>query len=91
MCGKANTTNQRIAIRILQWLLVANRPLRREELESGIVLDERSSRITPSTKPLDDVLSLCHPIIDVEEKHGGHVTFVHFTFVESVFTAPLRM
>lgn len=64
-------------------MLVAQRPLKRCELESGIVLDERVSR------PRGDVLSLCHPILDAEDDLGGSVSFIHFTAQESVLTCSL--
>lgn len=48
-------------------MIVAKRPLRRIELESGIVLDGQVPKITKSTRLQGDVLTLCNPIIDVEE------------------------
>lgn len=84
ICGDAKTPNQRMAVRILQWMIVAQRPLRRYELESGIILDERVSRITSTSKARGDVLRLCSPILDVEDGPGGYVSFVHFTAKESV-------
>ena len=89
ICGGGKTPNQRTAIRILQWMLVAHRPLKRCELESGIVLDERVSQISTATRPRGDVLSLCHPIIDSENDLGGYVSFIHFTAQESVLTRSL--
>lgn len=67
-------------------MLVAQRPLKRCELESGIVLDERVSQISTATRPRGDVLSLCHPLLDAEDDPGGSVCFVHFTAQESVLT-----
>ncbi len=84
ICGDGKTLNQRTAIRILQWMLVAQRPLKRFELEGGIVLDERVSQITTATRPRGDVLSLCHPILDAEDEPGGTVSFIHFTAQELV-------
>ncbi len=65
-------------------MLVAQRPLKRFELEGGIVLDERVSQITTATRPRGDVFSLCHPILDAEDEPGGTVSFIHFTAQESV-------
>ena len=65
-------------------MLVARRPLKRHELESGIVLDDQTSQITPAAKPRGDVLSLCYPILDVEDGPCGNVDFCHFTALESV-------
>ena len=82
ICGNSKAPNQRTATRILQWVLVARRPLRRFEIESGIVLDDRVSQITPATRPRGDVLSSCYPILDVEDGPCGYVSFCHFTALE---------
>ena len=84
ICGNSKAPNQRIAIRILQWMLVARRPLKRFEIESGIILDDRVSQITPATRPRGDVLSSCYPILDVDDSPCGYVSFCHFTALESV-------
>lgn len=65
-------------------MLVAQRPLRRFELESGITLNGQVSQITTSNRPWGDVLSLCHPIVEAENDPGSLVNFVHFTAQESV-------
>ena len=65
-------------------MLLAQRPLKRSELESGIVLDQRVLQITAAARPQGDVLSLCHPILDADDDPGGTVSFVHFTARESV-------
>ena len=77
------TPNQRLAVRILQWLLVAQRPLRRCEIESGIVLDGKKG-IPTRTKQSRDVLSLCDPILEVQEGEMGLVRIFHFTVGEFV-------
>lgn len=66
-------------------MLVARRPLKRCELESGIVLHGRVSQITTSTRPRGDVLSLCYPILEADDNPTALVNFVHFTARESVF------
>ena len=84
LCGDGKTPNQRIAIRILQWMVVACRPLKRSELESGIILHDQVPKITTSSRPKDDVLSLCYPILEAEDDAGSSVQFIHFTAQESV-------
>lgn len=84
LCGDGRTINQRITIRILQWMIVAKRPLKKCELESGITLHGQVSQITTSTKPRGDVLSLCYPLLEAQEDPGSFVDFIHFTVVESV-------
>lgn len=70
-------------------MLVARRPLRRCELESGVSLHGQMSQITTSNMPHGDVLSLCYPILEASEDPGGLVDFVHFTVLESVRTRDL--
>ena len=65
-------------------MLVAKRPLKRCELESGIILHGQVSQITTSSRPRGDVLSLCYPILEAGEDPGGFVNFIHFTVLESV-------
>lgn len=65
-------------------MLVARRPLKRHEIESGIILDDQVSQIRPATRPHGDVLSSCYPILDVEDGPCGNVSFCHFTALESV-------
>ena len=89
ICGNAKLQNQKRAIRILQWMIAARRPLRRSELEYGITLDECVPFVTQSTRLRGDVLSLCAPILDVEDGPEGLVSFTHFTVYELVPTAEL--
>ena len=84
MCGNGATPNQQFAIRILQWLLVAQRPLRKSELECGIVLHEHVPRVTSRLRARGNVLSLCNPIVDVDDDPAGSVSFTHFTVQELV-------
>ena len=69
-------------------MLVARRPMKRCELESGITLHGQVSQITTSTRPRGDVLSLCYPILEAVEDPGSFVNFTHFTVLESVYTRP---
>ena len=68
-------------------MLVARRPLRKFEIESGIVLDDKNTQINDSTKIRGDPLALCSPILYVEDGPGGAVSFAHFTAKESVPTS----
>ena len=84
VCGEGKTVSQRKAVRLLQWMIVARRPLKKPELESGIVLDEDVQQISNETRIRGDVLSLCSPLLELESGPGGSVNFVHFTAKESV-------
>ena len=84
ICGNSRDPNQRRSVRILQWMLVAQRPLKQAELESGIILDNQVHQITPTTRARGNVLSLCFPLIEVDEDPSGYVNFCHFTALESV-------
>ena len=71
-------------------MLVARRPLRRCELESGVSLNGQVLQITTSNKPRGDVLSLCYPILEASADPGGFVNFIHFTVLELVYSRYLR-
>lgn len=84
---RCEVPNQRTAVRILQWAAVAQRPLKRYELESGVVLDARVSRITEATRARGDIISLCHPVLDIVDGPSGAVSFIHFTALELVLNS----
>ena len=69
-------------------MLVAQRPLRQAELESGIILDDQVLRLTPANKARGNVLSLCLPLIEIDEESDGYVHFCHFTALELVIAYP---
>ena len=69
-------------------MLVAQRPLRQAELESGIILDDQVPQITTATRARGNVLSLCFPLIEIDEVPNGYVNFCHFTVLELVITYP---
>ena len=84
ICGDSQHPNYQRVIRILQWMLVAKRPVKRYEVEDGIVLDGKIREITETTKVRGDILSLCSPFLVVDTGPEGHVRFVHFTAQEYV-------
>ena len=69
-------------------MLVAQRPLRQAELESGIILDDQVLQITPATRARGNVLSLCFPLIEIDEEPSSYVNFCHFTALELVIIYP---
>ena len=69
-------------------MIVAQRPLRQAELESGIILDNQVPQISPATRARGNVLSLCFPLIEIDEDPSGYVNFCHFTALELVITYP---
>ena len=79
MCGDGREPHQRRSIRVLQWMLVARRPLRRAELENGIILDGQVTQITQATSARGDALSRCYPLIEIDEDPRGCVKFCHST------------
>lgn len=46
-------------------------------IEHGIIIDERTSRLALAPKAHGDVLSLCYPLIEVDDR--GYVGFCHST------------
>ena len=67
---------------MLQWMLVARRPLRKSELECAIALDKNHTRLSEVTRPRGDALGLCYPILEIEGNDGTFVNFIHFTAYE---------
>ena len=63
-------------------MVVAQRPLRQAELENGIMLDGQVTQITQATRARGNVLSLCYPLIKIDEDPHGYVNFCHFTAQE---------
>ena len=82
ICGQGNSPRERRAIRILHWMLVARRPLRRSELSWAISLDQHNPRVSKSTRPLVDILELCYPILEAGNGEDADVSFIHFTAYE---------
>ena len=65
---------------MLQWIAFSFRPLKKFELQDGIVLHDGNTVLDESTKILVDILDLCKPII--EEGPANTVIFVHFSAKE---------
>lgn len=71
-------------------MMVAERPIKRNELEVGIVLDQRTPKVTTASKIRGDVFTLCNPIVDVEDGPTGYVSFCHSTALELVLSASIQ-
>lgn len=71
-------------------MMVAERPIKRNELEIGIVLDQRTPEITTASKIRGDVFTLCNPIVDVEDGPTEYVSFCHSTALELALAASIR-
>ncbi|KAL9612222.1 MAG: hypothetical protein Q9167_003171 [Letrouitia subvulpina] len=82
VCGNGRSHHQQKAVRILQWLIAAKRPMRRAEIESAIVLDGNITEITGETKLKGDPLELCAPLLEADEGGSELVGLVHFTAAE---------
>ena len=82
ICGSGKTPNQRRAVRIIQWMLVTRRSLKKYELECAVMLNETNDVTAPQLN--DNFLSHCDPLLDVDDGPTGAVKFCHFTAVESV-------
>jgi hypothetical protein len=81
MQGQLNAQSK-IAIRILQWIACAERPLKKYEVQDGIVLHDGNTVINDSTKVSKHVFDLCKPLL--EDGPGETVRFIHSSVKQSV-------
>ena len=68
------------AVRVLEWVAVAKRRLKKFELLDGVSLHAGNSLLDEDTRLWESVIDLCKPLI--EEGPNGTVVFVHFTVRE---------
>lgn len=69
-----------LAIRILEWIACAYRPLKTFEVLDGIVFRAGCTELNNRTKMRKSVLDFCRPLI--EEGPSNTVDFVHFSAKE---------
>jgi hypothetical protein len=65
----------KIAIRILQWIACVERPLKKYEVQDGVVLHEDNTVIDDSTKVSKHVFDLCKPLL--EDGPAETIRFIH--------------
>ncbi|KAF2179174.1 hypothetical protein K469DRAFT_694880 [Zopfia rhizophila CBS 207.26] len=65
-----------IAIKVLQWIVSAARPLREEEILQALAIDTSATDFTRGRKYMRDIRQVCGPIIEIS---NGFVRFVHFS------------
>lgn len=70
------------ALKILEWLVFAFRPLKYYEVTDGIVFKTGTDVIDETTKLRRGILDVCRPLI--EERRDNIVDLVHFSAKESV-------
>lgn len=68
------------AIKILQWMVCARRPLQIAELQNALVFDEDNFEITDKNMLPQAVVYICKPLI--QKQANSTVTFIHFTVQE---------
>jgi len=68
----------------MAWIALAERPLQTLEILSGLALGTYPFIVDELKKPTLSIFDLIKPLIHLSD--DGHVTFVHFTVRESVFT-----
>ena len=76
------TENRAIAMRILQWIACAKRPLAKHEVQNGIALHAGNLMLDDGSRLSEHVFELCKPLI--EEVQGRCVVFIHFSVKEDV-------
>ncbi|KAH0541368.1 hypothetical protein FGG08_004132 [Glutinoglossum americanum] len=77
-CGKAS--------RILEWIALAERRLKKIELLDGVTLHRDNSELNEKTRLWEPVIDLCKPL--VEDGPNGTIVFVHFTVREYLLKTP---
>jgi hypothetical protein len=68
------------AIRILEWISFAKRPLQKFELQNALAFPTAGDTPNEGEKLSETVLHLCRQLI--EDSFNGMVTFVHFSVHE---------
>ena len=68
------------ATRILGWIALAERPLKKFELLDGVTLHRGNSQLNEKTRLWEQVIDLCKPF--VEDGPRGTIVFIHFTVRE---------
>ncbi|CAI6332928.1 unnamed protein product [Periconia digitata] len=72
--------NAEKALRILQWIVFAKRPLRFFEILNALAFTRESGTMTQENLLSTVILQLCKPLI--EQKHDGVVKLAHFSVRE---------
>ena len=65
------------ASRILRWMTMAKRPLKKFELLDGVTLHRHNSQLNEKTRLWEQVVDLCKPL--VEDGPNGTIAFIHST------------
>ncbi|OCL02271.1 hypothetical protein AOQ84DRAFT_382837 [Glonium stellatum] len=73
------------AVRVLEWVAMAKRRLKKFELLDGISLHEGNGLLNEDTRLWESVIDICKPLI--EEGPGGTIVFVNFTVREYLLRA----
>ncbi|KAH0560092.1 hypothetical protein GP486_003385 [Trichoglossum hirsutum] len=68
------------ASRILEWIALAKRPMKKIELLDGVTLHRGNSQLNEKTRLWERVIDVCKPL--VEDGPNGTVVFIHFTVQE---------
>jgi hypothetical protein len=68
------------ATRILEWMALAKRPLKKFELLDGVTLHRGNSQLNEKTRLWEQVIDLCKPF--VEDGPNETIVFIHFTVRE---------
>jgi hypothetical protein len=68
--------------RVLEWIAYANRPLKMDEILSGMGVTETASKRPKLNAVSAKVLDFCQPLVEVSRT--GIVEFIHFSVTESV-------
>jgi hypothetical protein len=72
--------NREKAARILEWIALAKRPMKKLELLDGVSLHRDNCQLNERTRLWGQVIDLCKPL--VEDGPNETIVFIHFTVQE---------
>jgi hypothetical protein len=75
-----DTPDREKATRILKWMTLAKRPLKKFELLDGVTLHRGNSQLNEKSRLWEQVIDLCKPL--VEDGPNETIVFIHFTVRE---------
>jgi hypothetical protein len=75
-----DTQDREKATRILEWMALAKRPLKKFELLDGVTLHRGNTQLNEKTRLWEKVIDLCKPF--VEDGPNETIVFIHFTVQE---------
>src|SRR2546430_3176315 len=78
--SQLNSQSRDTALRILEWIACADRPLKKFEVQDGAALHHENIMLNDNTKLSKNVFDLCKPLL--EDGPNETIRFVHSSVKE---------